>query len=273
MNGLYNQLNQLPNFLQSEVTAQAGNLQGLSDVQIVNRYRIACEQLIVSKRSGLRQEHIDNAIFIWGNSTSTKVDVENRMLLRMLPGPRATDFFSLSIEADFFMQCIRFLTEFAGALPAIQARLEEEERQQVRRLAEEAARQQAQRLAEEEAARQLAQRQAEEAARRQAEELAAQQRAKEAAMQLAQRQIEEATLALAKRLEEEKASQTKTEEEHSSENTLMQSGPRLIAELETAVFRLRHDIDRAVDEFARTMEPYFEAGNEQHLAAVQNISA
>lgn len=271
MNGLYNQLNQLPNFLQSEVTTQAGNLQGLSPVQIVSRYRAACEQLIASKRSGLRQEHIDNATFLWGNLTSTKVDVENMMTLRNLPGARATDFFSLTAEANFFMQCVRFLIEFASALPAIQTRLEEEERQQARQLAEAAARQHAQRLAEEEAARQLAQRLAEEAARRQAEELAAQQRAKEAAMQLAQRQVEEAALALAKRKEQEKASQTKAEEGHSNQPIDLQSGPRLVAELETAVFRLRHKIDRAVDEFARTMEPHFEASNEQHLAAVQNI--
>jgi flagellar biosynthesis GTPase FlhF len=219
----------------------------------------------------LRQEHIDNAKFLWGNLTSTKVDLENRMMLRTHPGAKPTDFFSLTIEADFFMQCIKFLTEFVGALPAIQARLEEEERQQARRLAEEAARQQAQRLAEEEAARQLAQRQAEEAARRLAEELAAQQRAKDAAMQLAQRQIEEAKLALAKRMEQEKASQTKTEEGHPNKAIHLQSTPRLIAELETAVFRLRHDIDRAVDEFARTIETYFEATNEQHVAIVQNI--
>ncbi|MGV6396549.1 hypothetical protein ACTUVN_001983 [Pseudomonas caspiana] len=273
MEEFYSQLHQLPNFLQSEVTAHAGHLHGLSSVQIVSRYRGAADHLIASKHASVQQEHIDNANLFWGGTQSTKADVENMMVLGTMPGHGATDFYSLTVKANFVMQCIRFLSNFRNSLMSIQPRLEEQERQQARRQAEEAARQLAQRLAEE-AARQLAQQQAEEAERqRRAEEVAAQQRAKEVAMQLAQRQVEEATRALAQRRAEEQARQAAIEQSEPGSGVSLVSGPRRIAEIETAVFQLKHKVERAVEEFAQTVDVHFDPNDAEHLEAISYVNA
>lgn len=268
MEEFYSQLHQLPNFLQSEVTAHAGHLHGLSPVQIVSRYRGATDHLIASKRAGIQQEHIDNANLFWGGIQSTKADVENMMTLGTLPGHGATDYYSLTVKANFVMQCIRFLSNFRNSLMSIQPRLEEQERQHARRQAEEAARQLAQRQAEE-AARQLAQQQAEEAERqRRADEVAAQQRAKEAAIRLAQHQVEEATRALIQRRAEEQARQVAIEQSDSGTGITLLSGPKVVAEIETAVFQLKQKVQRAVEEFAEVVEVNFDASDTGHLKAI-----
>ncbi|HEX8541391.1 MAG TPA: hypothetical protein VF671_06790 [Pseudomonas sp.] len=275
-------LHQLPNFLQNELHAHVGSTHGVSPVQIVARYRAMADHLIATKRGGLDPAHVANVSFMWGNVQSSKADVENMMQLRSMPGHGATDFYSMTVNANFFLQCIRFLTHFRDAMAGLQPRLEEQERQQARLRAEEEARRLAQRQAEE-AARLLAQRQAEEAARqlaqRQAEEAeAARQRAKEAALQLAQRQIEEAARALAQRKAEEQALQAAREilEQSRTEAAVVEeagagqlqpaeassnghsgvreiSGPRVTGEVEKAVLELQKDIERAVVTFARVL--------------------
>jgi len=266
MEELNHHLHQLPNFLQAELHAHVGSTHGISPVQMTARYRAMADHLIASKRAGLDPEHVSYAQLLWGNLQSNKTDVENMMQLRSMPG--ATD---LTANANFFLQCIRFLTQFRDAMAGLQPRQEEQERQQARlRAEEEAARQLAQGQAQE-AARQLAQRQAEEAE-------AARQRAKEAALQLAQRQIEEAALALAQRQAEEQALQAAREilEQSVTEEAVVEagavgqlqpgqapteghsgvrviSGPRVSGEIEKAVLELQRDIERAVLAFARVL--------------------
>ncbi|HEX8541948.1 MAG TPA: hypothetical protein VF671_09610 [Pseudomonas sp.] len=297
------QLQQLPGFLQNELNAHVGPTHGISPAQVVARYRAMADYLIATKRAGLDPAHVENVQFMWGNVQSSKADVENMMHLRTLPGHGATDFYSMTVNANFFLQCIRFLTQFRDAMAGLQPRLEEQERQQARMRAEEEARQLARRQAEE-AARQLALRQAEEAARqlaqRQAEEAqAARQRAKEAALQLAQRQIEEAAQALAQRQVEEQALQAaRAVLEQSTANTApllaetgaiserqpedepgdgsfiqMISGPRMTREIEKAVIDLQKDIDRAIVAFSRVLNAHgFLAGSES-LSAVRYLGA
>lgn len=262
------QLQQLPNFLQGELHSHVGSTHGISPVQIVARYRAMADHLIATKRAGLDPAHVANVQFMWGNVQSSKADVENMMKLRGMPGHGATDFYSMTVNANFFLQCIRFLTQFRDAMAGLQPRLEEQERHQARLRAEEEARQLAQRQAEEVARQQLAQRLAEEAQ-------AAHQRAREAALQLAQRQIEEAAQALAKREAEEQALRaaraileqtavenvpveaevTGTMKNETADGSVVQlvSGPRMSREIEQAVLELQRDIERAIAAFAHVL--------------------
>lgn len=251
-------LQQLPNFLHSELASHVGNLSGVDQIGIVDRYWSAANQLILSKRAPLRQDHIDNAQALWNGLQSTKEDMENRKLLQGMPGNVGTDFFSMTIAADFVLQSIRFLTDFRARLEALSVRLKEQQRQHVQRQAEEAARRRAEeaarahaqareaaRIQAEEAA--LAKAQAEEAARRLAEEQAAQQQAREAALQLAQRQVEEAARLLAQRQADEKAARKAPD----AQNPVgLIAGPEATFQIKAALDKLRAAIEGAVEEFA-----------------------
>lgn len=287
-------LHQLPNFLQGELHAHVGSTQGISPVQIVARYWAMANHLIGVKHAGLDPAHVANVQFMWGNVQSSKADVENMMQLRSLPGHGATDFYSMTVNANFFLQCIRFLTQFRDAMAGLQPRLEEQERQEARRRAEQEAARERARLQAEEAARQLAQRQAEEAA-------AARRRAEEAALQLAQRQIEEAARALAQRKAEEQVLQAArealeqavgetaveagpTDSLPSAETSVegrgdtrsvvhVVAGPKMSAEVEKAVLELQKDIERAVLAFAGVLSAQAGASSPTALADLRYTGA
>ncbi|MBI6818276.1 hypothetical protein [Pseudomonas syringae] len=261
MDELTHHLNQLPDFLHSEVSHHAGNTDGQPPAHVVERYINATHHLMTSKRVPLRQEYIDNITFMWGDTRSSKQDMENRALLRNMPGGRQTDFFSMTIDADFHMQSIRFLGEFKISLESLLARLKEHERQHAERMAQEAA----QRQAEEEA---RARAEVEEAARRLAEEQAAQQRAIEAAFQLAQRQVEEAEHALALRNAEE----ARAKEAESNRAIEMTLGPEASREIDNAIKVLRGTIEIAITDFSNTISAHGALDMSQ-LEAIQNMSA
>jgi hypothetical protein len=273
MEELNHQLQLMPQFLQSEVHSRVGSLQGLSPSRVVNRYRVLAQEIALTKRTSLRQDHIDNANFFRGRTISTKKDVENMNTLRELPGPRATDFYSLSMDADFVMQCVGFLTTFGNNLGQIQSRLEDAERRQAQEAGLQAAKRQA-----EEATRELAQRQAEEAARLtaervRAESIAVDQRRKEAAMQLAQRQVEAAGAALAQRRAEEEALRSSTLPPASTGVVQLIRGPEGLPMIEIAVVNLKHAIDQAIEEFVEAVELHFDGDNLQHWNALQHAAA
>ncbi|KTB65174.1 hypothetical protein AO067_05990 [Pseudomonas viridiflava ICMP 13104] len=261
MDELNHQLNQLPNFLHAEVSHHVGNTDGQPQAYIVERHINAANHLMASKRAPLRQDHIDNITFMWGDTRSSKHDMENRALLRSMPGSVQTDFFSMTIDADFHMQSIRFLSEFKISLESLHARLKEQERQHAERLAQEAAQRQA-----EEAARAKAE--AEETARRIAQEQAAQQRAQEAALQLAQRQIEEAERALAQRLAEE----ARVREAESRQAVHVTCGPDALRDVEGAIKVLKDSIEIAITDFSNAITAHGALDMSQ-LEAIQHMSA
>ncbi|RMV70846.1 hypothetical protein ALP05_100699 [Pseudomonas caricapapayae] len=181
--------------------------------------------------------------------------------MRAMPGGVPTDFYSMTGNARFHMESIRFLNELKGNLESLHARLIEQEREYNERLAQEAAHRQA-----EEAARVRAE--AEEAARRLAEEQAAQQRAIEAAFQLAQRQVEEAEHALALRNAEE-ARAREVESRHAVEVTF---GPEASREIDNAIKVLRDTIEIAITDFSNTISAHGAFGLNQ-LKMIQHIGA
>jgi pyruvate/2-oxoglutarate dehydrogenase complex dihydrolipoamide acyltransferase (E2) component len=276
MDELNHFLHQLPNFLQSEITSQAGNLSGSDQIGIVDRYWTAANQLIASKRAPLRQEHIDNARYLWNGTQSTKVDMENRQLLRDMPGPVGTDFYTMTITTDFYLQSIRFLTEFRVSLEALSARLKEQQRLHAQHQAQEAARRlaEAAALAQAQAA-ETARRQAEaaaharmlaeETARRVAEEQAAQERAKEAALQLAERQVKEAAQALAQRQAENTPISKESEVTRPVDFI---AGP----EIKAAIGKLKLTIEQAVADLSDVINRYDPSGDQfARLHAIDSL--
>lgn len=187
-------LNQLPNFLITQVNTAAGALHGLSLDQIIARYRSATEHVIAVKRAKHWPGFGDHDILFGIRNTKTQLDA-NFVWLAGMASDAGFDIHNITEPHFLLAQCdyesLLFLNIFHSYLVSAQAQLNEAARQHAQRQAEEAARQLAQRHAEE-AARQNAQRQAEEAARQ-----IAQRHAEEAARQLAQRQAEEAARLLA----------------------------------------------------------------------------
>lgn len=264
MDELNHYLHQLPDFLRAEVTAKVGNVGHLHPTQVIDHYWAATHDLMANKRAPLQQEHIDNAKLLLGNMQSTKADMENRMLLQSFPGPVGTDFYTMTINADFQMQSIRFLNEFKTNIESLHARLKEQERQHAQRLAEDAVRRQAEAAARAQAQAQEAARlqaeaaararaQAEETARRLAEEQAAQQRAKEAALQLAQRQVEEAARDLALRKADEKSISPEPDPTRSTELIV---GPEATLQIKSAIGKLKKAIEEAIAEFSDVINAY-----------------
>ncbi|KPY88797.1 hypothetical protein ALP50_04924 [Pseudomonas syringae pv. spinaceae] len=271
MEELRHHLQQLPDFLQAELAAQVGDWGGSEYIDITDRHIHALNQLITNKRAPLRQDHIDNIPIELDATPWTKSDIEMNARLNSLnlTGIIPIDFFSMTVYAQFHMESIRFLNELKTQLESLHARIKEQHRQHVERLAQEAANRQAQEAAHrqaEEAARARAE--AEAAARRLAEEQAAQQRAIEAAFQLAQRQIEEAEHALALRNAEE-ARATEAESLRVIEVTF---GPEASREIDNAIKVLRGTIEIAITDFSNTISAHG-AFDMSQLEAIQNMSA
>ncbi|GAB0077751.1 hypothetical protein I4I80_21235 [Pseudomonas syringae pv. tomato] len=263
MEELRHHLQQLPDFLQAELAAQVGDWGGSEYIDITDRHIHALNQLITNKRAPLRQDHIDNIPIELDATPWTKSDIEMNARLNSLnlTGIIPIDFFSMTVYAQFHMESIRFLNELKTQLESLHARIKEQHRQHVERLAQEAANRQAQ---------EAAQRQAEEEARAraEAEEQAAQQGAIEAAFQLAQRQVEETEHALALRNAEE-ARATEAESLRVIEVTF---GPEASREIDNAIKVLRGTIEIAITDFSNTISAHG-AFDMSQLEAIQNMSA
>ncbi|KPW77453.1 MULTISPECIES: hypothetical protein [Pseudomonas syringae group] len=271
MEELHHHLQQLPDFLRAELAAQVGDWGGLEYIDITDRHIQAINSLITNKRAPLRQDHIDNIPIELDATPWTKPDIEMNARLNSLnlTGIIPIDFFSMTVYAQFHMESIRFLNELKTNLESLHARIKEQHRQHVERLAQEAAERQAQETARrqaEEAAR--AQAETEAAAQRVAEEQAAQQRTREAALQLAQRQIEEAERAFAQRLAEE----ARTREAESRHAVQVTFGPDVSQDVEGAIRILKESIEIAITDFSNAISVHG-ALDMRQLDAIQTMSA
>ncbi|KTB96319.1 hypothetical protein [Pseudomonas syringae] len=269
MEELRHHLQQLPDILQVELATQVGDWGTLEYIEITDRHIQAINHLIANKHAPLRQDHIDNIPTALGDARWTKSDIEMHARLGSLTGVTPIDFFSMTVYAQFQMESIRFLNELKANLESLHARIKEQNRQYLERLATEAANRQAQEAAQRQAEEEArARAEAEEAARRLAEEQAAQQRAIEAAFQLAQRQVEEAEHALALRNAEE-ARATEAESLRVIEVTF---GPEASREIDNAIKVLRGTIEIAITDFSNTISAHG-AFDMSQLEAIQNMSA
>ncbi|WP_025996717.1 hypothetical protein [Pseudomonas viridiflava] len=275
MEELIHHLHQLPDFLKNELMAHVGNTNGLEDIHIAERYLQAINHLVANKRAPLQQAHIDNIPSIFGNAPATQSDLELEARLRAIPGIAPTDFYSMTVYAQFYMESIRFLNTLKTKLESLHSHLQEQRRLHAERIAQEAARLEAARIhalaedaarrAAEDAAR--ARMQAEEAARRMAEEHAAQQRAREAALQLAQRQIEEAAREVAHRKAEE-ALRLASESVRTAEAML---GPEATKHIGVALNALKNAIEFAVVECSNALSAQG-VSNAEHFEAVGKMN-
>lgn len=281
-------LQQLPGSIQSEVVAHLGSTTGMSDLQIVERYRDAASQLRAAKLASIppyAPGERDDA----GHLT---LDQFNSMVGADL------SFMSVPLvevhRQIIASEVVWYLNNFINQLSSTHAQMIEAARQEAQRQAEEAARRRAQQQAEE-AARQLARRRAEEADRLHAQQLAEQQarelqerRAKEAAevaaRQLAEQQAEAAAQVLINERAQESAlrearlatelvaatrepiPQTHSDGSGEPEDDVADSqalrhllfipGPLAMAEVERATVALKQRIDAAVAEYASSIGPY-----------------
>lgn len=268
-------LSQLPQKLQAEIAAHLGSTTGMSETQIVSRYRQVAEWLKSVKFASVPHGYQPGP----GHLTAQEFD-------NIDPNPPgvAPQFTKIFVELIAY-ESAWYLSNFAQELSALENHLNELARQEAERQAEEAARQLAQRQAEE-AARLEAQRQAEEAARLHAHRLAEQ-----AALELARRQAEEAAQFAARQLAEQQAlaaaqalAQQKAEEaalqearvklelavavekEIESANIAPSTeipreivfipGPAAMAKIDRATLALKRSIDSAVTLYASTIAPY-----------------
>ncbi|WP_133751280.1 hypothetical protein [Pseudomonas sp. LP_7_YM] len=278
---------QLPQRLQIEISAHLGSTAGMSEVQIVSRYRDVAWWLRSVKLATLPANYEVPA----GHLSAKEFDRMGG------PSPGVAPHLAAIMNEWFAYESAWHLEKFINQLQAEVARLHEFAQQQAQRRAEEASRQLAQRQAEE-AARQLAQRQAEEAAR-----LHAQRLAEDAARQLAQRQAEEAARLAARQLAEQQAhaaaealAQQKAQEialqearvalelaaavQAQPSETALDSeaalsgsaaaktfaprivfipGPAAMAEINRATLVLKQSIDAAVTQYASAISPYLNA--------------
>ncbi|GFM66173.1 hypothetical protein Q1J52_24755 [Pseudomonas lijiangensis] len=260
MEELQNHLNKLPSFLKAELTAQAGNTNGLSELQVIRQYCTAADQLINSKRAGLAQEHVNAAVANFGGTPWSKEDLELSEQLRNMPGIRSMDPYSMSINAHFFLESNRFLNELKPRMKEIEARLVAE---QAQRQAAEAARLQAQRAAEE-AARIKAEEEARELARRQIEE------AKQAALALARRQVEEAAQALATRQAQDKA--VDNQPQVTNQSVAWVPGPETSQQITLALSNLGASIEAAIMAFHEALQPHANLSDSAHFDEVLKMS-
>ncbi len=253
MEELQHHLHKLPSFLKAELTAQAGNTNGLSELQVIRQYYNATDQLINSKRAGLAQEHVDAAVANFGGTPWSKEDLELSEQLRNMPGIRSMDPYSMSINAHFFLESNRFLNELKLRMKEIEARLVAE---QAQRQAAEVARLQAQRAAEE-AARIKAEEEARELARRQIEE------AKQAALALARRQVEEAAQALATRHNQPQVT---------NQSVAWAPGPETSQQITLALSNLGTSIEVAITAFHEVLQPHANLSDSAHFDEVLKMS-
>lgn len=279
---------QLPQRLQIEISAHLGSTAGMSEVQIVTRYKDVAWWLRSVKLATLPPGYASHS----GHLTAQEF---NGLGSPVGVAPELAEIMNQFIAYE---SCWH-LDNFAHQLLAVITQLHEAARQQAQREAEEAARQLAQRQAEE-AARLLAQRQAEEAAR-----LHAQRLAEDAARQLAQRQAEEAAQLAARQLAEQQAKAAAealalqqaqeaalqearialelaaavqarpSETPANTDNILSESatadtpapkivfipGPAAMAEIDRATLVLKQSIDAAVSQYASAISPYLNAAD------------
>jgi hypothetical protein len=271
---------QLPHVIQNEISSQLGSTIGMSEFQVVIRYRDVAWQLKNAKLASLPSDY--EAV-----PPHLSLDEFNGMASGSVDTTGVAPYFLEIRRQILASEGAWYLENFLNQLATLQAHLaqrqaEEAARQLAQRQAEEAAQLLAQQQAEE-AARQLARQQAEEAARQlaqqQAEE-AARLAAEASAQQLAQQQAEAAALALAQRLAEEEAlrearlalelatAPTGNEPAAGSVGAEDQPfnryalkihfipGPAATAEIEQATVKLKHSIDAAVGQFASDIAPY-----------------
>lgn len=277
-------LQQLPGSIQSEVIAHLGSTSGMSELQIVERYRDAASQLRAIKLASIppyAPGEGDNAGHLTLDQFNSMVGAD----LSFMSAPLVEVHRQIIAS-----EVVWYLNNFINQLSSTHAQMIEAARQEAQRRAEEAARQLAQQQAEE-AARQLARQRAEEAARLHAQQLAEQQargRAKEAAevaaRQLAEQQAEAAAQALINQRAQESAlrearlatelvaatkepiAQTRSDGSGEPEDDLADSqalrhllfipGPLAMAEVERATVVLKQRIDAAVAEYASSIGPY-----------------
>lgn len=269
---------QLPHVIQNEISSRLGSTVGMSELQVVVRYRDVAWQLRSSRLASLPANYQSGPGHISVDDLNSRsgsfgvgVSPEIQEIVRQF----------IAYEEAWYLE------NFLNQLATLQAHLaqrqaEEAARQLAQRQAEEAAQLLAQQQAEE-AARQLARQQAEDAARQLAQqraEEAARLAAEAAAQQLAQQQAKAAALALAQRLAEEEAlrearlalelatAPTGNEPAAGSVGAEDQPfnrealkihfipGPAATAEIEQATVKLKHSIDAAVGQFASDIAPY-----------------
>ncbi|WP_268798991.1 hypothetical protein [Pseudomonas huanghezhanensis] len=280
-------LQQLPHALQSEIAAHLGATAGMSELQIVGRYRDVAGHLRGVKLASLPAAYegfsphltVEDFNFVAGGTIDPTLVAPS--LAHIRPQMLASE--GAWFLENFLNQTAVVQTQLAQAAQQLaQRQSEEAARQLAQRQAAEAAQRLAQQRAEE-SARQLAQRQAEEAARqlaqRQAEE-AARLAAQAAARQFAEQQVEAAALAFAQRKAEEDALKESrlilelmtapalfdapVEAEADIGPPVLREamqirfipGPAATAEIEQATVKLKHGIDAAVDQFAAEIGPY-----------------
>lgn len=265
---------QLPQRLQSEISAHLGSIVGMSEVQIVTRYKDVAWWLRSTKLAALPPGYAPHS----GHLTAQEF---NGVGSPIGVAPEIAEITNQFIAYESAWH----LDNFVHQLLAVINQLHEAARLQAQRQAEEAARVEAQRQAEE-AARQLAQRQAEEAAR-----LHAQRLAEEAARQVAARQLaEQQAYAAAQALAEQKAREVALQEARlalelapvvpalpetpvgpgqTSSETIPAAtpvreivfipGPAAMAEIDRATLVLKQTIDTAVIQYASAISPFLKA--------------
>lgn len=241
-------LHPLPDFLRAELSEHVGNVAGLTPRQRVVRYRASAEQLIASKRAGLKQEHVNhvNSVPFLSTSRYTKEDLELSNRLRSMPGLRPTDLDSMAIDAIFFLESNRHLMEFSAGLGQLEAHLAEQERLRAQQQAQEAARLHAQLLAEETARRLQAEEAARELVRLQIEE----------ARQRAQHEVEEAARKLAQQKAEQETLRATTMPIIPASSIKLIFGSQATADVTTAMATLKSSIDQAITVFSETLRPH-----------------
>jgi flagellar biosynthesis GTPase FlhF len=264
--------NQLPQRLKLEIPAHLGSTDGMSEVQIVTRYKDVALGLKSTKLAALPPGYAPHS----GHLTAQEF---NGLGSPVGVAPEIAEITNQFIAYESAWH----LENFVNQLQAVVNQLDEAARVEAQRQAEEAARQEAQRQAEE-AARQLAQRQAEEAARLHAQRLAEEAARQLAARQLAEQQAYAAEQALAEQKAQEAALQEArlalelaavvttqpTETAVSTEPTSNEiipatnpareivfiPGPAAMAEIDRATLALKHSIDAAVAQYASDIGPY-----------------
>lgn len=273
MQQLKHQLDLLPNFLQKELTIAAGNTDGLSDQNLIARYKMTAETLIAAKRLGYKPSKSDSAFDKM--PAMSKSDVEQMATFK--PAARLENHpYWQSARRGMTYVVLKYLNEFCKGLAGIEASLiKEAEIQRAAEIARQRAVEMETLRLKQEAARQLLQRQVEEAARV-AAELAARQLAKQqveaAAAELAQRKMDEAALQEARAALEvvvaqppESAGNTAAADAtenvaapRQAEHVVVVPGPAAMAEINHATLELKRSIESSVRQYSLVIRPYLE---------------
>jgi hypothetical protein len=131
-------LQKLPDFIRTEVTLLVGKLSRLSSLEIVSRYLELSDYLIGSKLNGIPQKNIDKATRLWGHTPCSKEQLERMLPMHVLPEHGEADDDIITVNANFYLQSVRFLKVFREGLGGLVPRLQQEQHQFARRVIEEA---------------------------------------------------------------------------------------------------------------------------------------